>query len=377
MSAAAVPLDSSFGRPLRLAIVGFWSTMGLVESSKAYVSRSLQGVPATWGEVLVANMPWWWTWALLTPVVFWFAERFRFDRKGWKVALPVHFGAALVAAFSHLALTGLLYYHTTTRALGVVPSGDDQIRRFVNAYLVVDIFIYVAIAGSYYAVDFYRRYRKAEVAAAQLEASMHQARLEALRMELNPHFLFNALNAVAGLVRRGDNEAAVNALARLGELLRLTLAQQTAQRSSLRDELGFLRQYLELERLRFRDRLTIEERVDAELLDLLVPTLILQPLVENAVRHGIARSPGPGRIEVSADATADRLRLAVRDSGMGLPKVAAIREGVGLSNTRARLRQLYGDRASLTLASLKGGGTEVVVLLPISRESAEGGCDAA
>lgn len=362
---------------IRLAILGFWTAMGLVETGKGYVSRSLQGAPARWGEVLVANLPWWWTWAALTPAVFWLAARFRFDRQRWMLALPVHFAAALTAGFAHLALTGWLYYHTTTRALGAVPSAQAQIGRFVNAYLAVDVLIYFAVLGGYYAIDFYHRYRKGEVVAAQLEASMHQARLEALRMELNPHFLFNALNAVAGLVRRGDSDAAVSALARLGELLRLSLGQQASQRSALRDELGFLRQYLELERLRFGDRLTVEERISPKVLDLLVPTLILQPLVENAVRHGIARLPGPGRIEISAEPTGDRLRLAVRDSGVGLPTGAAFREGIGLSNTRARLRQLYGDQARLILSAASGGGTEVVVLLPIARASAEGECDAA
>jgi signal transduction histidine kinase len=309
-------------------------------------------------------MPWWWAWALLTPGVFWLASRFRLDRRGWwRRSLGLHFLAAILVSFIHLASTGILFFYTTSRHLGFIPNPGQQIRSFVDAYLAVDVLIYFAVAGGYYALGFYRRYRERELAAALLEARMHEARLQALRMELNPHFLFNALNSVAGLVRRGEDDAAVGVLARLGDLLRHTLDRQPVSR--LEEELDLLRQYLEIERIRFGDRLIVEEEIDPDTLDVPVPALILQPLVENAVRHGIAPTPGPGRVVIGASRVNGSLRLSVRDTGSGFPPV--LREGIGLSNTRARLAQLYGDRASLSLNGSGGdSGAVVTLILPIA-----------
>jgi len=354
----------TIGRPLWLGILGFWTAMGLVESSKAYVSWQLRGAPHSWAFVLVANMPWWYAWAALTPAAFWLAAHFRLVTRAWKAPLAVHFGAALTLSFAHLIGTAVLYYHTTARHLDASRGVGQQIRGFVDHYLAVDVLTYFAVIGAYYGLDLYHRYRERELAAARLETLMHESRLEALRMQLNPHFLFNALNAVAGLVRRRENEAAVNTLARLGDLLRLTLAGKTTNVSSLRDELYFLRQYLEIERLRFGDRLAVEEEIDPGVLDAQVPTLILQPLVENAVRHGIARTTGPGRIAVVAREDADRLCLAVRDTGPGFPPDSVRREGVGLSNTRARLEHLYGAAATLSVGAA-GASTEVAISMPL------------
>lgn len=357
-------LHPTLGRPFRLGILAFWTAIGLVESSKAYVSFQLRGSPASWGHVLVGNMPWWYAWAVLTPVIFWLAAAWRLDRKGWKRSLMVHFAAALAVSFAHLAAVGVLFYYTQSRGGGFVRSTQHQIRLFVDGYLAVDVLTYFAVVGAYYAIDFARRFRERDVTTARLEARMHEARLAALRAELNPHFLFNALNAVAALVRRREHDAAVGALARLGELLRRTLDRQATHESSLEDELAFVRRYLEIERLRFPDRLAVHEEVDPAVLDAMVPTLILQPLVENAVRHGIARSPGAGRITVQAQRVADDLQLVVRDTGGGFGPNGRRGEGVGLANTRARLSQLYGGRGTLVTRSLSEGGAEVIVTLP-------------
>jgi LytS/YehU family sensor histidine kinase len=339
--------------------------MGLVESSKAYVSWQLRGAPHSWAFVLVGNMPWWYAWAALTPIAFWLAAHVRLDKRAWKLPLAMHFGAALTLSLAHLAGTAVLYYHTTARQLEPTRSVGQQIRGFVDYYLAVNVLTYFAVIGAYYGLDLYRRYREREVAAARLETRMHEIRLEALRKQLNPHFLFNALNAVSGLVRRRENAAAVNTLARLGDLLRLTLAGKDTNMSSLRDELEFLRQYLEIERVRFGDRLAIEEEVDPTVLDAEVPTLILQPLVENAVHHGIARTAGPGRIVVVARRETNRLRLVVRDTGAGFPQSSVRREGVGLSNTRARLEHLYGRAATLSVGS-GAQDTEVAISMPLT-----------
>lgn len=370
-------LDPWRGRPFRVGILGFWTAMGLVESSKAYVSAQLRGAPQSWGYALAGNMPWWYAWAILTPLVFWLAARWRLDRRRWQPALVVHFVAALVTSFVHLAGVGVLFYLTHTRGGGFVHSIPHQIRLFIDGYLAVNVLTYFAVVGAFYAIDFARRFREREVTAAQLEARMHAARLAALRMELNPHFLFNALNAVAGLVRRREHDAAVNVLARVGELLRHTLDREATQESPLEEELAFLRRYLEIERIRFRDRLAIREEIDPAVLEALVPTLILQPLVENAVRHGIARTAGPGRITLSAERVADDLRLVVRDTGGGFAGNGRRRDGVGLSNTRERLAQLYDGRGRLETRTLPEGGAEVIVTLPYHTDRLSATADAA
>jgi LytS/YehU family sensor histidine kinase len=194
---------------------------------------------------------------------------------------------------------------------------------------------------------------------------MTEARLNALRMELHPHFLFNTLNAISGLVRRREIDAAVRMLARLGELLRVTLERGSVQQVPLERELSFLRLYLEIERIRFHDRLGVDFEVDPEVLDALVPTLILQPLVENAVRHGVARLSGPGRVGVRAARQDGKLILQVADTGAGFQAGnGGTRLGVGLSNTRARLEQLYGADAAMMLDNGPAGGALVTVTLP-------------
>jgi LytS/YehU family sensor histidine kinase len=314
--------------------------------------------------------------------------RFRLDRGGWRGAVALHFVAAIVVSFVHVASVGLLFYYTTTRG-SIIASFGQQIRLFADNYLAVNILTYFAVVGGYYAIDFYLRLREREVTSAQLEARMHEARLAALRMELNPHFLFNALNSVAGLVRRREHDAAIGALAGIGDLLRLTLDRQAVHEASLDDELALVRRYLGIEQLRFHDRLTVREDIDPAALDALVPTLILQPLVENAIHHGIARSPGPGRITIRARREGPQLRLVVHNSGSGFNGAGASGAsgasgaraggrgsvsgvGVGLSNTRARLAHLYGDTASLETrdGSPQEGGAEVVVRVPYHTETA-------
>ncbi len=259
----------------------------------------------------------------------------------------------------------------------MIPAGrslGDELGLFFNMYLILDLLTYAGIVGAFYAVEFYGRYRQGEVVSAQLEARMHEARLAMLRMELQPHFLFNALNAISGLVRRGENEAAVTMLARLGELLRRSLDGHTTQEARLGEELNLLEQYLAIERVRFGDRLDVAVEVESSLFDALVPSLVLQPIVENALRHGLSHSPGPGTVRVSAERSEGSLVLWVRDSGPGFaPGEGHSHQGVGLSNTRARLAQLYGPAARLDTGTAPGGGGAVRITLPLHREGARHG----
>ncbi|HEY0970301.1 MAG TPA: histidine kinase [Gemmatimonadales bacterium] len=210
------------------------------------------------------------------------------------------------------------------------------------------------------------RARARAVRASQLEAQLGQARLDALRAQLNPHFLFNTLNTIAMLVRRNANSEALGGIVGLGELLRQVLDRRGTAEVPLAHELAMVERYLDIERLRFRDRLSVALAVEDDALDALVPTMLLQPLVENAVRHGVARKSGPGRVEIAARSRNGRLTIEVRDDGPGFP--AGWRErpapGVGIANTRERLRQLFGDGQRFAVSNGCGGGAVVSLELP-------------
>jgi signal transduction histidine kinase len=359
----------AMNRRRELGIFLTWTAMGLLESGKAYVYARLRGGDPTLVGSLIGNMPWWYGWAALTPVAFALAARFRIDRPPVGRRIAVHVVAAGALSVIHLFAVGMLFFHT--RPTGF-PSFWKQFDAWTDNFLMLDMLTYVAIVGAWYAMEYYGRARRSELSeaqlearAAQLESRMTAARLDALRMELNPHFLFNTLNAISGLVRRKENEAAVQTLARLGDLLRATLDREGEQEVPLDVELDFLRLYLEIERIRYGDRLTVSFGIEPGTVDALGPTLILQPLVENAVRHGIAKKPGPGRIEIDAFRAGEDLVLRVMDTGSGFGTLPTNGErGVGLSNTRARIEELYGAGARLDLANGDDGGAMVTVVLP-------------
>ncbi len=374
------PGSASLRNRTAVTVFGAWTMLGLLESSKSYVSDRLQDIPRGWWPALVGNMPWWWLWAILTPAVFYLAAKLRLDQPTWPRALAVHFLAAVALSVVHLTVVGVLYWHTITvpalpylapnmRRLLATPLG--QVEAFANGYLMVNVMTYAAIAVAWYALDFHRRMRERErasatleVRAAALEASMHEARLNALRMELNPHFLFNALNAISGLVRRKDETKAVDMLARLGDLLRLTLEREVGHEVSLGRELQLLDLYLDIERTRFSDRLRVIVDIEPAARDALVPSFVLQPLVENAVRHGIAKSADHGSIRIAARVANHHLDIEIADTGPGIAAGAPPGEGVGLRNTRARLAQLYGSSAALRLDPGPAGGTIARLSLP-------------
>lgn len=356
-----------------LLIFAFWTVLGFIESGKDYATALLRHESASLGLSLVNDMPWWYTWALFTPLVVFLGRRFRLDGPGRLGAILVHLAAAGVLSLAHIGIAGSSYYwsfgHTQHRTLWA------QLRHLFDFFLMIDLITYFCIVGGSWAIEFYRRYREGELRAAhlrlraaQLEASMAEARLQALRMELNPHFLFNTLNAVTTLVRRHDHEAAVHVIGQLGKLLRATLGRGAQQEVPLERELELLGHYLDIERTRFQDRLTVEVAAGPAARPALVPTLLLQPLVENAIRHGIAPVTGPGQVSVRARREGDELVLEVEDTGRGFAEVGGGREGIGLSNTRARLEQLYGGAGRLCLANRAGGGARVEVRLPFHTE---------
>jgi two-component system LytT family sensor kinase len=357
---------------------GFWLFFGLLNASQLYLGLRMEGFPVPVGRMFAAELVAWGAWAPLTPLVLWLGRRFPVERTALGRGLLVHVPACLLIGAAHLA-----FFQAVVIALE--PFGPEQHPRpfweqflgRATSQLHIELLIYSATLGLGYAVSYYARFRERERRAAQLEAQLAQAQLQALKMQLHPHFLFNTLNGIAGLVRDNKNRAAVDMLAGLSDLLRYTLENAGRQEVPLKEELEFLELYLGIQQMRFPDRLRVEMRVAPETLDALVPNLILQPLVENAIRHGVSKRATPGTVGVTAERDGEHLRVNVYDDGPGLQGNGGAGEGggagrgVGLSNTRERLQQLYGGRQRFTLAAREGGGVEAALAIPFVR--AEGG----
>jgi len=302
-----------------------------------------------------------WLWASMVPVVGWVSRRFPLDGRPRLLNAMVHL---LAAPLTVLAV--ILVYVTAVFHLGdLYPqrTWGDAFGHAWARYFPFDLAVYAFILLGWTAAGWYRRSRDRELRAAQLETSLQEAKLAALRSQLNPHFLFNALNSVSALMHR-DVDAADAMLARLGELLRLTLASDGSHEIRLHEELELLDRYLDVERIRFAERLAVTLDVPAATLAAHLPPFSLQPLVENAIHHGVAGRARGGRVTVTARQVNDRLQLRVTDDGPGLETSLPAREGVGLRNTRARLRQLYGDAQVLAFRRPEAGGLEVLVEVP-------------
>ncbi len=341
-----------------LAVAGvFWACFALLFASESYVSMwdHDHSFPRLFGSHLLV----WELWAVATPLIAWLCARFPLAPLTGRAA-AVHLAAGSLLTVGHLAgyiaITMVLRtYEERTPAAFWPAFVGITVARFHS-----DFIAYLATVGAVHAASYYRRFRRRELEAAKLTASVTEARLDALRAQLQPHFLFNTLHAIGGLVRQQRSDEAVEMIAGLSELLRHALDHAKRQEVPLQDELDFLERYLDIEQVRFADRLQVSFEVAAAARAAYVPSLLLQPLVENAVRHGIARSAGAGLVRIRAEREEDRFRLEVFNSG---PALEGRAEGIGLRNTQERLRHLYGDQQALTLENAEGG-VRATVLLP-------------
>jgi two-component system LytT family sensor kinase len=324
--------------------------------------------PAIFPFLVLMNLVTWVGYAMWIPAIFWLGRRFRFDRQGWWRALLVHAPASLVITSVHLAFVGTWRWFLQ----GVRGGEPELVTTILDAFFrTVDqtLPVYWAIIGLQHAVDYYRQARARELRAARLETRLLSSQLQALQQQLHPHFLFNTLHAISTLVHR-DPDKADAMIERLSDLLRITLRKVGVQEVELAEELEYVRAYLDIEQVHFGSRLRIEYRIAAGALDVLVPTLILQPIVENAIRHGLEPLVRPGTLTIEAEADGDLLLLRVRDDGVGFAKTWPRREGVGLTNTRSRLDRLYGESATLTMREQAAGGVRVDVSIPLRRTAA-------
>ena len=358
-----------------LLIFVCWTLVGLMFASQWYVGNNANGYPTMWVQAVTWALTEYWLWAALTPFILLAGRRFFIDRDNWRRNVAAHaLLGVLFASIFLLLYAGAEQFTTWAHMPGKTMSFRNSAwycftKKFHMAFLT-----YWVITGVSHAFEFYRRNNRNELRASQLEAQLSRAQLHALKMQLHPHFLFNTLNTISALVHR-DPRAADRMVARLGDLLRLALDNQGVEEVSLQEELEFTQKYLEIEQTRFHDRLTVEFDVDPSSLDARLPNLLLQPLIENAIKHGISAKPGAGHIRVSAHRENGTLNLSVRDDGSGLAVTNGTngahgmngecsRVGVGLANTRARLAQLYGDSQSFELANAAGGGCQVSISIP-------------
>jgi signal transduction histidine kinase len=316
-------------------------------------------------------------WALFTPFVLWLSSR-----AGTRSAAPLwqrtlwHVAAAIGVSVAMDAYGDVIYRYVLQAGSHAVdtpwPAVQASFQDALTLGFIYELIIYLGILAVGFARAYYRRLQQRQMQAAQLRAQLTEARLQALRMQINPHFLFNTLNTVSGLVER-DPPGARTMLARLSGLLRHTLSNESQQLVPLHQEMAMLRDYLDIMRVRFEDRLRVEMEVDDAVRDARVPDLILQPLVENAIKHGVRPRETPGRVRIEAARIGDSVRIRVEDDGPGLQGDGApngITEGVGLRNVRERLQRIYGDAHRMTLSPAEGGGLRVELRFPYRTEAA-------
>ena len=355
------------------AILAVWTAWGLLLSAQVAVYVRLTGKPMPFLTALRLNMPGALVWAVFTPAAIWLGRRYPpFEGPHWPRGLAVNLVGSAIAVFLEVLLVIVNQRWLRGPMTSDAPLLVEQLRSFVW-WFPSDCWLYWAIVATDYGVAHYRRLRERELRASQLEAQLADARLQALKMQLQPHFLFNALHTIGQLIRTGQHTLAVRVLAGLGDLLRRVLDGAGTQEVPLKQELEFLRSYLDIEQIRFRERLKVVVDAEPETLDAQVPYLVLQPLVENAIRHGIAPRATVGRVLICTRHIDGSLHLTVRDDGAGLPAGLATRDslGVGLANTSARLRQLYGDEASFDVVNAEDGGAIAHVVLPFRLAAAE------
>jgi signal transduction histidine kinase len=334
--------------------------MSLVEVGQIYLRSTIGGPPVRWGEATLNSLPFWLLLAALTPLPAIFARRWPLDRAPRGKAFAMHLVGVAVFVVGHaLAVASINALRFGLRF--PFASGFTKVLSFSS---IVDLLIYAVIVGVTDALRFQSESRERERQAASLRASLADARLAGLRAQVNPHMLFNTLNAVSVLAMKGENAAVVRVVGLLSDLLRACLDETRGHEAPLSDELRLVESYLEIQRTRFADRLKVTVDVSPDTQDARVPTMVLQPLVENAVTHGLASHAGPGFIAIHAHRNEGTLQLRIEDSGPGFGSSPHRGGGVGLSTVRARLELLYGDEQQLTLGSSPLGGAAVSVSLP-------------
>jgi two-component system LytT family sensor kinase len=351
-----------------LLLFGFWTVVGLSFAGQFYLATAQAGAPVTWRQALSGALGDWYVFALLTVPAVLLVRHFPIGRGHWAGSLSLHLLASVVFSAGFIVLRAAVAQWQGFAAGRPVSYGEVSRLLLIKTWHF-NLLVYWVIVVLLHAVAFYRESQERARRALELEKNLTEARLMALQMQLNPHFLFNALNGIATLMHR-DVDTADRMLMRLAELLRLTLEKTGTQETTLRNEIALLERYLEIERLRFGNRLEVKFDLPDETLGARVPTLLLQPLVENSIKHGLATRAQRGVIQVAARREGEMLTLEIADNGAGVQdKASTSGNGVGLANARSRLEQLYGQRQSLELINRPEGGAVARVQVPFATEN--------
>lgn len=344
-------------------IFATFTLVAIFSSSQTYLAYFIKGEPVNFWDALAKSLHFLFPWAAFTPFIVWFARRFKIDRSKWFRSLPIHLLISAFFSFFHSIIYHLVYM------INCWVEGIESIysvKFHIISLFQNNILLYWIILGISYSIDYYRKYRERELETSQLEARLAQAHLQVLKMQLHPHFLFNTLHAISALIHKDPN-AADKMISRLSELLRLTLDNSGLHEVPLKEELEFLNHYLEIEQVRLGDRLRVTLNIDRETLDALVPNLILQPLVENSIRHGLAPRKEGGRIKISSFRSGEKLVIQVYDNGIGFKEdhESVIKKKLGLANAKERLKQLYGAKHKFDLRNVEEGGALVSLEIPL------------
>jgi two-component system LytT family sensor kinase len=355
--------DVSFKIVPQLWIPIAWLAFALADAARTVGFMHAEGMQHNWATLFAIEVLSWLPWAVGSLFIVWLADRL----SGVKPALAWS-GHALAAVGIGLAYT-MWSYQLTLHFQPYAPEFAHWTPQWPTDFyenLMATVALYVCVLLSHWLIESRARISARDTEVAQLHKQLAQAQLLALRSQIEPHFLFNTLNAVAGLIREGRADAAVQTIVQLSDFLRGTLSEANRQEVSLGDEMEFARRYLTIQQTRFVDRLQLDIQVQDGLQNAAVPNLILQPLVENAVKHGIAKRKEGGAVRVAASAAGETLNLYIANDGPSLPDNWSERHySIGIANVCQRLRSLYGDASSFDIRNRTGGGVEVAIRIPL------------
>ena len=350
-----------------LLIIIIWTITGLLYSAQSYYYRLQIGQQVEWLSIMLVDTPYFLLWAFFTPVAIFAYRRFPFSKNNWLRFIAIHIFLAAFISFTHSFIYNTFRLFVTASE----NNGFEFERVYLNAVANFDygLLVYFVTLLVINIFDYYRRLQLERTENAELQTALIQSHLSALKMKLQPHFLFNTLNSISVLIKDNPQKAG-ETINLLSDLLRQVLKNSDEQFNELEKEIEFLNHYLAIEQVRFGERLKIKLAIDPLLKKTLVPSLILQPLVENAVRHGIAQKRGLGIIEIKAYKNNQRLHLEVIDNGKGFDSQKPKEEwGLGLKITRERLNSLYKNNFKMNIQPAENGGTLATLQIPIPLET--------
>jgi len=348
-----------------LGTVIYWNLRALsgLLTVREYVFQS-------WSSINYWTLYFWVPWVPLVPVMLYLVNAVPVTPHNWVRSILAQLGLMFLLIFAHGFVCAMLYHHVNSMDAEVATYAPWQHTGhflFGDDVFLFDVFIYAVVVASQNIRHFYALARQKEVDAVRMENQLSLSRLQTLKMQINPHFLFNTLNSISVLVRKQDTEKAGLMIDRLSSFFRQTLEESATQLVTVEREMEMVRQYLDIEKVRIGDRLKVIYQIPESVRHYVVPMLITQPIVENSIKHGVGRKPGPCELKITLEARHNRLKIKVSDTGSGheFSGSATERVGIGLSNVRDRLRQIYAGDASIKLDGIKGVGVQVTIDIPL------------